>query len=145
LKPENVFVTADGRVKILDFGLAKLTQADSPLDAATNLPTTPATNTHAGMILGTIGYMAPEQVRGLPVDHRADIFAFGVILYELLSGQKAFGRPTAADTMSAILKDEPSELSESGRKIPPALDRIVKHCLEKDRDNRFQSAKDVAF
>ena len=95
--------------------------------------------------MGTVGYMSPEQVRGLPVDHRSDIFSFGTILYELLSGKKAFKRDTAADTMSAILKEEPPELSESGRSISPALDRVVKHCLEKDRDNRFQSAKDIAF
>ena len=95
--------------------------------------------------MGTVGYMSPEQVRGLPVDHRSDIFSFGAILYELLSGKRAFKRDTAADTMSAILKEEPPELSESGRNIPPALDRVVKHCLEKDRENRFQSAKDIAF
>ena len=95
--------------------------------------------------MGTVGYMSPEQVRGLPVDHRSDIFSFGAILYELLSGKRAFKRDTAADTMSAILKEEPPELSESGRNISPALDRVVRHCLEKDRDNRFQSAKDIAF
>ena len=95
--------------------------------------------------MGTVAYMSPEQVRGLPVDYRSDIFSFGAILYELLSGKKAFKRETAADTMSAILKEEPPELAESGRTIPPALDRVVKHCLEKDRDNRFQSARDIAF
>ena len=94
-----------------------------------------------GPVMGTVGYMSPEQVRGLPVDHRSDIFSFGAILYELLSGKKAFKRDTASDTMAAILKDEPPELSESGRNISPALDHIVRHCLEKDRDNRFQSAQ----
>ena len=96
-------------------------------------------------MVGTVAYMSPEQVRGLPVDHRSDIFSFGAILYELLSGKRAFKRDTAADTMSAILKEEPPELSESGRNISPALDRVVRHCLEKDRGNRFQSAKDIAF
>ena len=95
--------------------------------------------------MGTMGYMSPEQVKGLPVDHRSDIFSFGAILYELLSGKKAFQRGTNAETMAAILRDEPPELSQSGRNISPALDHIVKHCLEKDRDNRFQSAKDIAF
>ena len=95
--------------------------------------------------MGTMGYMSPEQVRGLPVDHRSDIFSFGAILYEMLSGRRAFKRDTASDTMAAILKEEPPELSESGRNVSPALDHIVRHCLEKDRDNRFQSARDVVF
>ena len=95
--------------------------------------------------MGTVGYMSPEQVKGLPVDHRSDIFSFGTILYEMLSGKKAFRRDTKAETMAAIMRDEPPELTESGRNVSPALDHIVKHCLEKDRDNRFQSAKDVAF
>ena len=95
--------------------------------------------------MGTMGYMSPEQVKGFPVDHRSDIFSFGTILYELLSGKKAFKRDTNAETMAAIMRDEPPELSESGRNISPALDRVVKHCLEKDRDHRFQSARDIAF
>ena len=95
--------------------------------------------------MGTVGYMSPEQVRGLPVDHRSDIFSFGAILYEMLSGRKAFKRDTASDTMAAILRDEPPELAESGRSVPVALDHIVKHCLEKDRDSRFQSARDITF
>ena len=95
--------------------------------------------------MGTMGYMSPEQLRGLPVDHRSDIFSFGAILYELLSGRKAFKRDTASDTIAAVLKEEPPELTQSGRNISPALDHIVRHCLEKDRENRFQSAKDVAF
>ena len=95
--------------------------------------------------MGTVGYMSPEQVRGLPVDHRSDIFSFGAILYELLSGRRAFKKDTASDTMAAIMRDEPPELSESGRSVPIALDHIVKHCLEKDRDSRFQSARDITF
>ena len=143
LKPENLFVAKDGTLKILDFGLAKRTGHAMPGDD-TSAPTQ-SKHTEAGVVMGTLGYMSPEQVRGLPVDHRSDLFSFGAILYELLSGKKAFRRDTDADTASAILREEPPELSESGRSVPPALDHVVKHCLEKDRDNRFQSAKDVAF
>ncbi|MFI5120008.1 MAG: protein kinase [Thermoanaerobaculia bacterium] len=143
LKPENLFVTKDSRLKILDFGLAKRTEQGNT-DDETSAPTE-SKHTEPGTVMGTVAYMSPEQVRGLPVDHRSDIFSFGVILYELLSGKKAFKGDTPADTMSAILKEEPAELSESGRSISPALDRVVKHCLEKDRANRFQSAKDIAF
>jgi TolB-like protein/Flp pilus assembly protein TadD len=143
LKPENLFVTKDGRVKILDFGLAKKTDLIGP-EEQTSAPTGSG-HTEPGAVMGTVGYMSPEQVRGLPVDHRADLFSLGTILYEMLSGRKAFKRDTASDTIAAILKEEPPELTQSGRNISPTLDHIVRHCLEKDRDNRFQTAKDVAF
>src|SRR5664280_1876297 len=143
LKPENLFVSKDGHLKILDFGLAKRTEERKPGDE-TSAPTASG-HTEPGTVMGTVAYMSPEQVRGLSVDHRSDLFSFGAILYELLSSKKAFKRDTASDTMAAIMRDEPPELSESEPNVSPALDHIVRHCLEKDRDNRFQSAKDIVF
>ncbi len=143
LKPENLFVSKDGHVKILDFGLAKRVEAVAP-GKETSAPTGSG-HTEPGTVMGTVGYMSPEQIKGFPVDHRSDIFSFGAILYELLSGQRAFRRDTSAETMAAILRDDPEDLTASGRNISPALDRVVRHCLEKDREQRFQSARDIAF
>jgi serine/threonine-protein kinase len=144
LKPENLFVTKDGRVKILDFGLAKLTQTEGAGSSVTNLPTE-TRGTEPGAILGTLGYMAPEQVRGEPADAKSDIFAFGAVLYEMLSGNRAFLGRSAADTMSAILKEDPPDLSATNQSISPGLERIVRHCLEKNPEQRFHSAHDLAF
>ncbi len=143
LKPENVFVTRDGHVKILDFGLAKRVEEASP-DSKTSAPTG-SDHTAPGTVMGTMGYMSPEQVKGQPVDHRSDIFSFGTVLYEMLSGTRAFKRDTGAETIAAILTQEPPELAASGRPVSPALDHIVRHCLEKEPGNRFGTAKDIAF
>ena len=143
LKPENLMITRDGRVKILDFGLAKLTHAG--LSEAPTMAPSPGVETGAGMVLGTVGYMSPEQVRGQPADHRSDIFSFGAILYELVTGERAFARESAVETMSAILKEDAPQLSEAGGPLPAAIKRITRHCLEKNPEERFQSAHDLAF
>jgi hypothetical protein len=144
LKPENLFVTKDGRVKILDFGLAKLREPEAGAESQTNLPTG-TLGTEPGVVLGTMGYMSPEQVRGKPADSRSDIFSFGSILYEMLAGQRAFQGETAADTITSILTKEPPDLSVTNKDVHPGLDRIIRHSLEKNPEERFQSARDLAF
>ena len=144
LKPENLFVTSDGRIKILDFGLAKVSHPMLSGVPETDSPTL-SRATDPGTVMGTVGYMSPEQVRGRVADTRSDIFSFGAILYEMLTGRRAFKGETAADTLTAILKEEPPEVWDTRPNVSPALARIVRHCLEKNPEARFQSARDLAF
>jgi serine/threonine protein kinase/Tol biopolymer transport system component len=143
LKPENLFITTNDRLKILDFGLAKLRPPRS--DTISSEIATAKQITDPGTVMGTVGYMSPEQVRGHQADHRSDIFSFGAILYEMLAGQRAFRRETMAETMTAILKEEPPELSETNSKINPQLEKVVRRCLEKTPERRFHSAHDLGF
>jgi serine/threonine protein kinase/Tol biopolymer transport system component len=142
LKPENVFITRDGRMKVLDFGLAKLVKPEENQETAV-MPT--GQGTLPGMVMGTVGYMSPEQVRGDQVDARSDIFSFGAVLFEMLTGKRAFKRQTSAETMTSILRDEPPALDDTGWQGPPELQRILARCLEKNVARRFQSASDLAF
>jgi serine/threonine protein kinase/Tol biopolymer transport system component len=146
LKPENLFLTKDGRIKVLDFGIAKLLSSglDSEAGEAGSIASM-TTQTRSGSMLGTVAYMSPQQLRGKSVDHRSDIFSFGAILYEMLTGKRAFDGDTQVDTITAILKEDPPEMIREGRDIPSAFEHVVRHCLEKEPENRFQSARDLAF
>jgi serine/threonine protein kinase len=145
LKPENLFVTEDGRIKILDFGLAKTEDPHVEADASDSSVPTRAAGTQAGVVLGTVGYMSPEQVRGEPADARSDLFSLGAIIYEMLAGRRAFHRDTLPETMTAVLKEEPPALTGDDHIRFAALERIVERCLEKRSGERFQSARDLAF
>ena len=142
IKPSNIFLCSDDRVKILDFGLAATHEA---VDTEAETASIEAPLTHEGSVMGTAGYMAPEQVRGEQIDHRSDIFALGCVLYEMLTGERAFKRDTNAETMTAILREEPPSFAETGLQVPQDLEQTVNHCLEKNTEKRFQSATDVAF
>ena len=146
LKPENLFITKENRAKILDFGIAKLTLPEvEPGAEGERSVVNMTTQTKAGSVLGTAGYMSPEQLRGKTVDYRSDIFSFGAILYEMLTGHRAFRGETEVDTMMAVLKDEPPDMQQTRQNIPHAFEQIVRHCLEKEPEDRFQSARDLAF